>query len=96
VQIARTKILQNYSNVTFDFLDLYANKFYPISLRIVRFKIADDSYETVITNLNQSDFSPGELKELYKKRWGIGVSRQGCRDPVGESPARVTGQSLAA
>jgi len=70
-------------NVTFDFLDLYANKFYPISLRIVRFKIADDSYETVITNLNQSDFSPGELKELYKKRWGIETSFRELKYAVG-------------
>lgn len=48
----------------FDFLDLHKNEFYPISFRVVRFKIADDFYETVITNLKQSDFPPEELKEL--------------------------------
>lgn len=71
------------NNVNFDFLDLHTNKFYPISLRIVRFKIADDSYETVITNLNQEEFSPGELKELYKKRWGIETSFRELKYAIG-------------
>ena len=43
---------------TFDFLDLHTNTFYPMSFRVVRFKISDDTYETVITNLSQDDFSP--------------------------------------
>lgn len=71
------------NNSTFDFLDIHTNKFYPITFRIVRFKIADDSYETVITNLNQSDFPPGELKELYKKRWGIETSFRELKYAVG-------------
>ena len=50
---------------TFDFLDLDTNKFYPISFRLVRFKITDHSYETVITNLDSASFSPHELKTLY-------------------------------
>jgi len=71
------------NNVNFDFLDPHTNKFYPISLRIVRFKIADDSYETVITNLNPADFSPTELKELYKQRWGIETSFRELKYAVG-------------
>jgi hypothetical protein len=71
------------TRVTFDFLDLYINKFYPISFRVVRFKVADDSYETVITNLSQSDFSPLELKELYKMRWGIETSFRELKYAVG-------------
>lgn len=45
--------------------------FYPISFRVVRFKITNDSYETVITNLNQSDFPIDEIRKIYKSRWGI-------------------------
>jgi hypothetical protein len=71
------------TNSTFDLLDIHTNKFYPISFRIVRFKIADNSYETVITNLKQSAFSPGELKELYKKRWGIETSFRELKYAVG-------------
>lgn len=71
------------NSVNFDFLDLHINKFYSICFRIVRFKIADDSYETVITNLNQADFPPGELKALYKRRWGIETSFRELKYAVG-------------
>lgn len=61
-------------NSTFDYLDLHKNKFYPISFRVVRFKITDDTYETLITNLDREEFSPEELKKLYHMRWGIETS----------------------
>ncbi|HCY36688.1 MAG TPA: hypothetical protein DHV24_06070 [Candidatus Margulisbacteria bacterium] len=32
------------------------------------------------------------ILEYYSKRWP-GVFRQGCRDPVGERPTEVKGQS---
>ena len=67
----------------FDFLDLHTNKFYPISFRLVRFKVADDSYQTVITNLNSSDFPPNELKALYKMRWGIETSFRELKYAIG-------------
>jgi hypothetical protein len=79
------------TRVTFDFLDLYINKFYPISFRVVRFKTADDSYETVITNLSQSDFSPLELKELYKMRWGIETSFRPYQLPLEKGGVHCTG-----
>ena len=57
------------NRVKFDFFD--ENKSYPISFRVVRFKIKDDSFETIITNLNQSYFSTDEIRKIYEKRWGI-------------------------
>jgi hypothetical protein len=71
------------NSATFDCLDLHTNKFYPISFRVVRLKIADDSFETVITNLSQSDFSPAELKELYRMRWGIETSFRELKYVIG-------------
>jgi hypothetical protein len=71
------------SNTKFDFLDLNTNKFFPISFRVVCFKITDNSYETVITNLNQSDFPPDELKVLYYKRWGIETSFRELKYAIG-------------
>ena len=56
-------------NSAFDFLG--SNMFYPISFRIVRFRISEESYEVIITNLDQKDFPPQELKKLYHMRWGI-------------------------
>lgn len=71
------------TNVNFDFLDLHNNKFYPMSFRAVRFKITDDTYETLITNLEQSEFSPAELKELYRMRWGVETSFRELKYAVG-------------
>lgn len=59
---------------TFDFLDLQENLFYPMSFRIVRFQITEDTYEVVATNLPADQFPPEELKRLYNLRWGIETS----------------------
>jgi len=66
----------------FDFVNP-ANPFYPMSFRVVRFKITDDSYETVITNLAQSEFSPQDLKDLYNMRWGIETSFRALKYSIG-------------
>jgi len=66
----------------FDFLDLN-HLFYPISFRIVRFKITDASYETVITNLEEQHFTPHELKALYQMRWGIETSFRELKYAIG-------------
>jgi hypothetical protein len=71
------------SNVNFDFLDLHTDALYPIAFRAVRFKIADGCYETVITNLDETDFPPSELKTLYAKRWGIETSFRELKYAVG-------------
>lgn len=70
-------------NVNFDFLDLHTEIFYPITLRVVRFKITDNSYETIITNLDQTNFPLSELKMLYGKRWGIETSFRDLKYTVG-------------
>lgn len=70
------------SAVKFDFLD-EDNKSYPMSFRIARFKISDDTYETLITNLEQPDFSVDELKNLYNLRWGIETSFRSLKYSIG-------------
>jgi hypothetical protein len=70
------------SKSPFDFLDS-DTIFFPMSFRIVRFKIADDTYETVITNLGSSEFSSLELKDLYKMRWGVETSFRKLKYAVG-------------
>ena len=57
--------------------------FYTLPFRIVRFKIADDTYETVVTNLPSAEFSPEELKQLYNMRWGIETSFRELKYTVG-------------
>ena len=73
------------NNSTFDFLDLHENKFFPMTLRVVRFRISDYAYETVVTNLDRSLFPPGEIKNLYASRWGIETSFRELKYAVGLS-----------
>ena len=68
---------------TFDYLDLHTNMFYPISFRVVRFKISDDAYETIITNLDPEKFPPEKIKELYHLRWGIETSFRELKYAIG-------------
>ena len=70
-------------NSPFDFLDSHTNKFYPMNFRVVRIKIADDSYETLITNLGADTFSSNELKKLYAMRWGIETSFRELKYTIG-------------
>ncbi|MBQ3980020.1 MAG: IS4 family transposase [Lachnospiraceae bacterium] len=67
------------SHVTFDYLPIANRKhdplsFYELSFRIVRFRLSEDSFETVVTNLPANTFPPAELKLLYARRWGIETS----------------------
>lgn len=70
-------------STTFDYLDLHTNIFYPITLRVVRFKISDDVYETIFTNLNPEEFPPEKIKELYHLRWGIETSFRELKYAIG-------------
>ena len=56
------------STSVFDYLDA-CNRFYNLSFRIVRFKIADDKYETLVTNLDENEFGLSDFKDLYHLRW---------------------------
>ena len=72
----------------FDFLPERSRKhdptvFYSLSFRIVRFPITENTFETVITNLDAQDFPQEELKKLYAMRWGIETSFRELKYTVG-------------
>lgn len=71
------------SNSKFDYLVTGSKDFYPISFRVVRFRITDYSYETIITNLDSEDFSAESIKELYQMRWGIETSFRELKYSIG-------------
>jgi hypothetical protein len=82
--IAHPNIYKIINNKThFDYLDLHQNEFYHMFFRVIRFKITDDSYETVITNLDASTFLPDEIKKLYAMRWGIETSFRELKYTIG-------------
>ncbi len=89
-QLAKDRLHYKIINTSssFDFLPLKNKKFnptvfYDLSFRVVRFKLSDNSYETVITNLDTVDFPPMELKILYNMRWGIETSFRELKYTVG-------------
>lgn len=76
------------TSTPFDYLPTGSHKhdpiaFYFLPFRIVRFKLSDSSYETVITNLDEENFPPEELKHLYGMRWGIETSFRELKYTVG-------------
>ena len=76
------------ANCFFDYLPQTNRKhdptvFYTLYFRVVRFKITDTTYETVVTNLAANNFSPKELKRLYAMRWGIETSFRELKYTVG-------------
>ena len=76
------------TTTAFDYLPSSSRKHDPLSLyylpfRVVRFKISETAYETVITNLSETEFPPYELKRLYGMRWGIETSFRELKYTVG-------------
>ena len=54
-----------------------------IPVRIVRFKITDDSYETIATSLPRNEFPPALLRQMYFMRWGIETSFRELKYAIG-------------
>lgn len=72
-------------NQRFDYFDENKDIPYEFHTRIVRFKITDDTYECIITNLDRNEFTMEEIKELYHKRWGIETSFRELKYAIGLS-----------
>lgn len=71
-----------------DYLPAHTRKYdpfvsYTLHFRVVRFKLTDNSFETVLTNLDPENFPPPKLKELYAMRWGIETSFRDLKYTVG-------------
>ena len=69
--------------VAFDYIDPENQTEYPIDLRVLRFKISEDGYENIITNLPPEEFSVDEIKQLYHLRWGIETSFRELKHVIG-------------
>ena len=67
----------------FDFLPKESKDTYPLKFRIIRLKISEDNYETIVTNLCDDEFSAEDIKMIYKMRWGIETSFRELKYHVG-------------
>lgn len=70
--------IKNLSTKKWDFESLCE-----MTLRIVRFKISEDTYETLVTSLNRFEFPIEKLKEIYHLRWGIETSFRELKYAIG-------------
>jgi hypothetical protein len=65
--------LENYhylpKNRHYDYLDAGSYETDRLQIRVLKFKISENSYEYVVTNLPQYAFSLSCIKELYAIRW---------------------------
>lgn len=65
---------------------------YLLNIRIVRVEISENHYETLITNLSETEFNPDELKDLYNQRWGIETSFRKLKYTIGLSNLHSKGR----
>lgn len=66
----------------FDYLTA-DHDWYEMNVRVVRFKITEDTYECLLTNLTEDEMSFEEFKEIYHLRWGIETSFRDLKYTVG-------------
>lgn len=76
------------TNANFDYLPAKSSykdpaSFYELHFRIVRLRISEDTYETVVTNLDKGQYPVGKLKLLYASRWGIETSFRDLKYTIG-------------
>ena len=57
--------------------------YYDVSFRVCRFKITDDTYECIITNLNSEEMSLEAIKEAYRIRWQCEISFRYLKYTIG-------------
>lgn len=70
---------------SFDYVEYGSNETYDLSFRIVRFKLSEDSYECLVTNLPENEFDEKQLKLLYFSRWAIESSFRKLKYTIGLS-----------
>ena len=71
------------NNSTFDYLDSEEQLYYHMAFRVVRVKIAENTYQTFITNLEPEEFGPEQIREIYRMRWGVETSFRELKHTLG-------------
>ena len=70
-------------SASFDYITYGSTDTYDLTFRIVRFPISDGSYECIVTNLPEDEFSSEKIKETYNSRWGIESSFRKLKYTIG-------------
>ena len=78
--------LERYHRVHATYTPYFLNqtvKEYPLSFRIVKVKLNNETYEYLLTNLPKEDFDLHALKGLYNMRWGVETSFRHLKYSIG-------------
>lgn len=70
-------------NTRYDYMPPGSDEEYILTLRVVRVKIGDNSYENLITNLPADEFDVDALRILYYIRWGLETAFSYLKHAVG-------------
>lgn len=57
------------SDNDFPYIETWSDEDYELTYRVVRFKLDDDTYETLVTNLTEDEMPFEYMKTLYHFRW---------------------------
>ena len=76
------------ADTQFDFLEPGKDGEIPVTIRIVRVKIADGTYEYLATDVPPAELSLLDLKSIYRLRWGIETSFRDLKHTLGAEKFR--------
>ena len=66
----------------FDYLPIEQD-YYEMKLRVIRFKINEDTYECLVTNLTEEEMATEEFKDIYHLRWEVENSFRDLKYTIG-------------
>lgn len=71
------------SNTEFPQLPTWSDEAYEVRYRVVRIRLDDGSYESLVTNLAEDEMPFEKMKDLYHLRWGEETSFFGLKYRIG-------------
>lgn len=71
------------SDIEFPQLPTWSDEEYEIRYRVVRIRLDDGSYESLVTNLTEEEIPFERMKDLYHLRWGEETSFLGLKYRIG-------------
>lgn len=72
-------------DISFDYAEYGSDDTYTLPFRAVRVKLPSGTYECLVTNLPQDEFTPELLSDLYFSRWKIECAYRDLKYTIGMS-----------
>ena len=79
-------------NQWFDYFE--DTQYHGFECRVIQFKITEDTYEYIVTNLDKDEFVIQDIKELYHLQWEIETSYRELKYDLGLNTLHAKKQNL--